>query len=399
MPAQHALRQPTLGLYGLSLLLFMAASSAPTPLYRLYQSLWSFPVMELTLIFAAYVMSLLVSLLCFGGWSDHIGRRRIVSVALLLEALSMALFLLADGPGWLIAARLLQGVATGLAMAAMAAALMDINPQRGATLNSLLPLAGMGLGALGTGLLAKYAPQPTQLIFIILLSGFVLQALRTWRAADTVEAEPGAVLSVVPRIAVPRRLWLPLLSVVLPNMAAWALGGFYLSLMPSLLRQLAPGNYQLLGGITTALLTGCGALSIILASRGQWHGPKILLTAASGLILGSAVLLVGMEQDNVLILLSGSAVSGFGFGLGFLGVLRTMVPRVQAHERAGFMAALYILSYCSNAVPAVIAGYSAQHAGLHQTAQVFISGVLISCLLGLVLLRLNRRQLSCPAGS
>ncbi len=53
-------RQPTLGLYSLSMLLFMAASSAPAPLYRLYQSMWSFPVMILTLIFAAYILSLLV---------------------------------------------------------------------------------------------------------------------------------------------------------------------------------------------------------------------------------------------------------------------------------------------------------------------------------------------------
>lgn len=390
-------RQPSLGLYALSLLLFMAASSAPTPLYRLYQSMWSFPVVTLTLIFAAYILSLLLSLLCFGSWSDHVGRRRMVTLALLLESAAMALFLLAHGEYWLIAARLLQGFATGLAMAAMSAALMDINPQRGATLNSLMPLTGMGLGALGCGLLARYAPQPTQLIFALLLAAFLLQALRTWRAADTVEAEPGAQLSLLPAITLPRRLWLPMACSVLPNMASWALGGFFLSLMPSVLRQLTPDNYTLLGGVTTALLTGCGVLSISLARN--WNGLRTLQTSAAGLVLGSVVLLLGLEQDNVLILLLGSAVAGLGFGLGFLGALRIMVPRVHAHERAGFMAALYILSYCANAVPAVIAGYAVQHYGLHLTSLTFVAGILAVALFSLLLLRLQRALVACPAGS
>ena len=40
----------------ITLMTFMAASSAPTPLYRLYQQLWQFSPVTLTLIFATYAL-------------------------------------------------------------------------------------------------------------------------------------------------------------------------------------------------------------------------------------------------------------------------------------------------------------------------------------------------------
>jgi len=388
-------RKPSLALYGLTMLLFMAASSAPTPVYRLYQSMWSFPVIMLTIIFAAYVVSLLVSLLCFGNWSDHVGRRRIICTALVVESMAMGLFLLADSAQWLIAARLLQGFATGLAMAAMSAALMDINQQKAGQLNSMMPLGGMGLGALLSGILAKYAPEPTHLIFAILLLLFLLQLWRTARADDTSEPEAGVKLSLLPRISVPRRLIVTLICVVPVNMASWALGGFFLSLMPSLLRQMSPDNYQLLGGVSNALLTSVGVLTIQLVK--EWPAKRILFSSSSGLIAGCVVLLAGVYNDNVVILLSGAVVAGFGFGCAFLGVLRTMIPLLHEHERAGFMAAVYIISYLSNSVPAVAIGYYSGIAGLRQASEVYIGGIMLVALLCLILQRVAPAPERCPA--
>ena len=45
---------------------FMAASSTPTPLYRLYQEAWGFSPVILTAIFSAYAISLLLALLILG---------------------------------------------------------------------------------------------------------------------------------------------------------------------------------------------------------------------------------------------------------------------------------------------------------------------------------------------
>src|SRR5215831_19221535 len=57
---------------------FIATSSAPTPLYRLYQQGFDLSPLLLTVIFAAYAFSLLAALLTVGSLSDHVGRRPVV---------------------------------------------------------------------------------------------------------------------------------------------------------------------------------------------------------------------------------------------------------------------------------------------------------------------------------
>ncbi|KJS57685.1 hypothetical protein VM95_38140, partial [Streptomyces rubellomurinus] len=102
----------------------LAASSAPTPLYALYQAAWHFSAMTLTLVFSAYALALLVALLTAGTLSDHLGRRPVLAAALLAEAVAMAAFATARGVPALIAARILQGLATGAATSAAGAALL-----------------------------------------------------------------------------------------------------------------------------------------------------------------------------------------------------------------------------------------------------------------------------------
>jgi len=57
----------------LGLLLF--ASSAPSPLYIVYQQRWGFSEITLTSVFAIYALALLLALLIAGAVSDHVGRR------------------------------------------------------------------------------------------------------------------------------------------------------------------------------------------------------------------------------------------------------------------------------------------------------------------------------------
>src|SRR3546814_2594692 len=102
-------RQSSLWLHALILLTFMAASSAPTPLYSLYRESWGFSATTLTVIFGVYAISLLLALLVLGSISDHIGRRPVIVGALLLNVIAMVLFLMAQTVSMLIAARLQIG--------------------------------------------------------------------------------------------------------------------------------------------------------------------------------------------------------------------------------------------------------------------------------------------------
>ncbi len=63
-----------------SLGVVLLASTAPSPLYGIYQQRWQFTSTLLTVVFAAYAIVLLLTLLLLGRLSDHVGRRRSCSV-------------------------------------------------------------------------------------------------------------------------------------------------------------------------------------------------------------------------------------------------------------------------------------------------------------------------------
>ncbi len=148
---------------------FLATSAAPTPLYHLYQEDLHLSALVLTLIFSAYPLSLLAALLTVGSLSDYIGRRPVIFVALVGNAIAMAMFIEAHSAVTLIAARIVQGFAAGAATTALAATILDTNRVRGPLLNAVTPFAGLTLGSLGSSTLVTFGPDPMQLIFIVLL--------------------------------------------------------------------------------------------------------------------------------------------------------------------------------------------------------------------------------------
>ena len=113
------------------LVTLLASSSAPTPLYAIYQARWGFSPVAVTVVFGVYAVAVLVSLLVLGALSDHIGRRPVLTAALVAQAGVMFLFATASGLDVLLLARVLQGLATGAAVAAIGAALVDLHPGAG----------------------------------------------------------------------------------------------------------------------------------------------------------------------------------------------------------------------------------------------------------------------------
>src|ERR1700678_1708555 len=112
-------------------LAFLAGSSAPTPLYPLYQSLWGLSPVMITVVFGVYALAVLTGLLFAGRLSDHVGRRPALVAATLTQALTMVLFATAASAVGLVLARTIQGLITGAALSAVGAAMIDMNKSRG----------------------------------------------------------------------------------------------------------------------------------------------------------------------------------------------------------------------------------------------------------------------------
>src|ERR1700754_3096428 len=110
--------------------LALFASGTPSPLYGTYRELWHFSPVVLTLVYATYAFGVLASLVLAGRVSDEVGRRPVLIVALSTLMAATVVFMLADSVVWLFVARGIQGVATGLALGAASAALLDLHPRR-----------------------------------------------------------------------------------------------------------------------------------------------------------------------------------------------------------------------------------------------------------------------------
>ncbi|WP_247257535.1 MFS transporter [Pseudomonas moorei] len=379
----------------ITLLSFLAASTAPTPLYHLYQEQLQFSAAILTLIFAVYALSLLVALLTVGSLSDHLGRKPVIFTAVLLNIVAMLLFIQADSVAWLISARVLQGFATGMATAVLSATLLDTDRQQGALINSVAPLIGMALGGMGCGLLAEFAPAPLYLTYWLLLVLFVMQGLYVWRLPESVSRQPGAWASLRPTLHVPVQARSTLWRVLPLNTATWALGGFYASLAPSLVRTATGSTSNLIGGATVAVLTLTGA-SMIFILRNRPAGNALQLGAGC-LATGVALILLGAHDASLPLFFLGTLVAGCGFGAGFLGALRSVVPLALPHERAGLMSAYYVLSYLAFCLPSLLAGNLTRTFGLVMTTDGY-GVVLILLALGAWLAhRLRRSSGVCSA--
>ena len=349
----------------ITLLTFLAASSAPTPLYHLYQEGLHFSAGTLTLIFGVYALSLLAALLTVGSLSDHLGRKPVIFAALVLNMLAMLLFIHADSVAWLIAARTLQGFATGMATAVLGAALLDTDRQQGPLVNSVAPLLGMACGAMGSSLLVEFAPLPTQLIYWALFALMLVQSLYVWQLPESVSRMPGALASLWPTLHVPpqarRALWLSLPV----DIAVWAMGGFYLSLAPSLVRAATGSTSNLIGGGLVAVLTLSGAVMIF--SLRNRPADKVLRLGAGLLATGVALILGAVHSASLPLFFLATLVAGSGFGAGFLGAVRSVVPLALPHERAGLMSAFYVLSYLAFCLPSLLAGNLTRSFGLIAT--------------------------------
>src|SRR6202049_5257607 len=91
---------------------FAASGAAPTPLYYEYQEHFGLTAFMITVIFASYVLCLLLALLTVGSLSDYIWRRPAILAALTLNVFAMMLFMTAGSAAVLIVARAIQGFAT-----------------------------------------------------------------------------------------------------------------------------------------------------------------------------------------------------------------------------------------------------------------------------------------------
>ncbi|NUT69890.1 MFS transporter [Pseudarthrobacter sp. C4D7] len=382
---------------GAVIFMLLVGANLATPLYPLLQANLGLSSLEVTAAFASYVLALVGTLLLAGHWSDHIGRRAALLVAVLTGLAGGGIFAEAHSLAGLCAGRALQGIAVALATGASAAALRELLPSRPEWASRFTLLASSGGVAAGPviGGLLSLLPGATTAPYAVhslLLAGLLLPLyLIRARPAIMVPAASRPLHALAPRRpSVSRQARGPFWLASGVGFLSFAVFGFSLSLAPGYFAQVLGTDSRPLIGVLAGLPLGASALSQLVTVRGR-------LTVPAGLaVLGVSVLLLGAAGawHSPVMLVSAAIAAGVGQGLAFRTVFNDVAARVEPARHAQIISTVYVITYLGSAVPVLGLGWAGAAFGMAAAVQgfVLVCGAAALLLAAATMVQAARRQ-------
>jgi MFS family permease len=347
----------------------MVGTTVPTPLYVFYKQRFGFSELMITVIFATYAAGVISALLLLGRASDVVGRRPVLFLGLLLSALSAVVFLVADGLPLLLVGRVLSGLSAGIFTGTATATLLDLGeqPDRSTLVAAIANMGGLGCGPLLAGILAQLAPLPLRLSFWADL-GLLLPAFAgVLLMPEPVRASPGQRLGPQ-RLSVPREVRATFIPAAMAGFAGFAVMGLSTAVAPAFLGRVGVTSDVVVGlvvfGVFAASTLGQLLLEIVPRNRAVPIG-------CAGLIVGMALLALGLGELSLGLLVAGAIVAGAGQGLSFRAALAAVNQAAPADQRGEVASSFFVVAYFAISIPVIGEGVLAQAAGLQSAGIVF----------------------------
>lgn len=356
----------------------MAFSAVPTPLYVDYQQRDQFSAATVTVVFAVYALGVAASLLLVGHVSDRFGRRRVLVPAVLVSVLAGFVFLSWSTLPGLLLARVLSGLAVGAITATATVHLAELHraarPEAGRRRAEIVAVAanlgGIGLGPLGSGLLADVAADPLRLPYLVVTVLLVFAAIGLSLVPETApELDPPGPYRPQ-RVRVPASERGLYYAAALTAFTALAVFGLFTSVTPTLLSDLldAP-SHTLTGAVVFATFAAGATGQVLLAGR----PPRGTLTAGAGLVAaGLSVLAVSVYASSLAGFVLGGVVAGAGAGLLFAAGVAVVAGLAGTSGRAEALAGLFLAGYIGLAVPVLGLGLASRAFGLTGALVAFV---------------------------
>lgn len=370
------------------------AAGALTPLLVAYKQQWGFPPEMINVAFAVYAIGFLAAALILGSLSDYIGRRPVLIGALIVQLASSVLFLVGTDVTWVIAGRIVQGIAGGAATSAFTATLVEFAPagrkRIGTVLGSIGLTGGLALGSLLAGLAIQLTPAANTIVFVVLIVLTILGGVTVIASPETVTCSPGWRRSLTPRVSIPSSARKEFYAAAPVVAAVWMLAGLSGGLAPNMVRSIFYLDSPFLGGfagfVAPAMAAGIGLVFAKVPSR------RAMLIGIYASIVGAAGIIGGVFAGSLTIMILGQAVAGIGFGASFTAALQLLIPLVTSHQRAGIVASIYVVSYLAFGLPIVSEGQLVEPLGEIPAVVCYTALTILLALLSLVAqARLTRR--------
>ena len=361
-------------------------STLVTPLYGPWKQAFGFSALAATLVYATYVIGNVVALLFLGRLSDQVGRRRTSLPALALLAAAMLVLAGARSAAWLYVGRALTGLAVAVAGGAVNAWLAELvaggDRARASTLAITANLTGIACGPLLAGALAEFGPAPLVTPFVAFLVLLAVAAVGVWRLPETSKQHCSfADASYRPRLGVPAGIRAAFAPVAAAAFAAFAFGGYYAGLIPTLMADSLGVHGLTAGGAIVFEAYGAGALAVLATRR--LPSRSMLLWGLALVIPGTGGLLWARAAQSMALLVAASAVGGAGFGLCYRSALQLVQRMAPDAQRAEVVSCFLLACFLGNSLPVVGVGLLSQVATPGVAQDVF-AGMVIMLALGAV---------------
>ncbi|MBH2697416.1 MFS transporter [Serratia marcescens] len=391
----QASRMGILLFLALALMSALLNSSAPTPLYPLYQQQLALSSVSLTVVYGAYAAGVLIALFGVGNLAAKVKDLRSMIVPALLVVLSGALlFARADTFAMMLMARLLAGVGTGALTGAANIALVRFGPRDGgknaALIATLSFTTGLALGPIFSGIALQTGFHPTTLPFVFIM---VIAAVA---ALGVMFSWPRGVVTA-PTHAAPAATEK---SSLLDGLRAtggkfyvcagalficWALAASILAIGPSVAETLLGLHARGVFGYAIAVYLLIAGISQILSRR--LNARHSLLFGCLAQVLAAVVFAVAIQWHSLWLAAAGLVVAGYAYGAIFVGsaTLVNLISPPASHAR--LLSLFYVIAYIANWVP-ILLGIVVDRIDLQQaTHLLFLSSTTVCLLLAWMTVR------------
>jgi MFS family permease len=341
-----------------SLVFVFAAAGTPIPLYSTYRAQDGVTNADLGWVSVGYFLAAATSLLVLGRLSNHLGRRPVAIAALASAALSCLILIGMHGVLSLGVARVLQGLACGVASSGLGSYVVDSAPVRPrwlpAAITGSAPMVGIPIGALTCGALVQYGPAPRALIYEITAAVLAICIVLMAVSPETAPRSRGAIASLRPRLQVPAGSGRLVLTAGAAFVATWSLGGFYQAFGPSVTAEYLRTTSPL---VAAAVFSSVMVLNPIGGPFSGRLSPATALRVGMILFVFAVVGIVASLQAGAVVpFIAASLVVGVAQGAASTGGIRALLAHARQQERAGMLSTIYLISYSGAAIPGMIAG-------------------------------------------
>ncbi len=373
-----------------ALLALYFASGSPIPLYSMYQEQLGLTHSQLSMASMWYLLGTVVPLLFLPRISDHLGRRPVAIMILMVSLCGCMTFACISRPEMLMAGRLIQGFASGLGSSSIAAYVVDLSSDLprwvGPTITSSAPTLGLAAGAFISGGLVQYADADPASYFYAVMAAIAIFAVVIVFARETVPRRPGVLRSLVPRLTLPESSGRLFAASAMVFIGTWSLGGFSQSFSSAIAAEhFGHQDAFLSAAVFTALLLP-NVIGSFFAKRFEVRSAQRI---GMGMFAGSAILMFASLSCGILSLfLAFSVVAGIGQGIAFTGSVTELLSRAGQDMRAGTFSTIYLTSYGGAAIPNFVVGMIP---GDYATTTIMSGYVVLTAVMFLIMLALSAK--------